>query len=200
MIFTKWAFMGMSLSLILTACTIEKRVASRGYHIEWKGRYTSAGPQSHKPEKEGHAEADNALVKRTAGSELNSEKTLAAVGAASVVRPTNAETGTLQEKSSPARAAAVTERSAKAPAVKESKHTVSKIEAGSKAKKARGESNSDGDDMLILLYILCILLPFVAVGIATHWQVEPVLLNILLSILCWIPGVIHAFIVVNRER
>ena len=53
--------------------------------------------------------------------------------------------------------------------------------------------------MLILLYILAVLIPFVAVGIVTDWDLKTVLINILLSILCYIPGVIHAFIII-RDR
>lgn len=57
--------------------------------------------------------------------------------------------------------------------------------------------DSSGDDMLILLYILAVLIPFVAVGIVTDWDLKKVLINILLCILCYIPGVIHAFITIR---
>ncbi len=53
---------------------------------------------------------------------------------------------------------------------------------------------SSDDDMLLLLYILAILIPFVAVGIVTDWDVTDVIINLLLCILCYIPGIIHAFI------
>ena len=52
----------------------------------------------------------------------------------------------------------------------------------------------NSDDMLLLLYILAVLIPFVAVGIVTDWDVTDVIINLLLCILCYIPGVIHAFI------
>lgn len=57
--------------------------------------------------------------------------------------------------------------------------------------------DSSSDDMLILLYILAVLIPFVAVGIVTDWDLKKVLINILLCILCYIPGVIHAFITIR---
>ena len=50
------------------------------------------------------------------------------------------------------------------------------------------------DDMLLMLYVLAILIPFVAVGIVTDWDVTDVIINLLLCILCYIPGIIHAFI------
>ena len=55
------------------------------------------------------------------------------------------------------------------------------------------------DDMLILLVILCFFLPFVAVGIKTDWDVKKVVINVLLCLLCGIPGIIHALIVVLND-
>jgi uncharacterized membrane protein YqaE (UPF0057 family) len=66
-------------------------------------------------------------------------------------------------------------------------------------KNEKNKEDSSDDDMLILLYVLAVLIPFVAVGIVTDWDLETVLINILLSILCYIPGVIHAFIII-RDR
>lgn len=59
------------------------------------------------------------------------------------------------------------------------------------------ESNSTDDDMLLLLYLCAIFIPFVAVGIATDWELDKVLIAVLLSFLCWIPGVIYAFITIR---
>ena len=59
------------------------------------------------------------------------------------------------------------------------------------------ESNLTDDDMLLLLYLCAIFIPFVAVGIATDWELDKVLIAVLLSFLCWIPGVIYAFIIIR---
>ncbi len=45
-------------------------------------------------------------------------------------------------------------------------------------------------------YFLCLILPPLAV--ITTGRIGAFLLNILLSVLGWIPGVIHAFMVTNR--
>ena len=66
-------------------------------------------------------------------------------------------------------------------------------------KNEKNKEDSSDDDMLILLYVLAVLIPFVAVGIVTDWDLKTVLINILLSILFYIPGVIHAFIII-RDR
>ena len=51
----------------------------------------------------------------------------------------------------------------------------------------------------IVYILLCIFIPFVAVGLATDWEVKDVVINLLLCLLCGIPGIIHAFIVCKRE-
>lgn len=59
--------------------------------------------------------------------------------------------------------------------------------------------NSNSDVNIVLLYVLCFFIPFVAVGLVTDWDIKKVLLNILLTILCGIPGIIHAIIVVHKN-
>ena len=47
------------------------------------------------------------------------------------------------------------------------------------------------------LYILAVLIPPVAVGIHTNWQL-PTLYNLLWTLIFWLPGVVHAIIVLER--
>lgn len=42
--------------------------------------------------------------------------------------------------------------------------------------------------------ILAIFISFVGVGLATDWKGNDWIINLILSLLCWIPGVIHALI------
>lgn len=50
-----------------------------------------------------------------------------------------------------------------------------------------------------LLYVLCFFIPWVAVGLATDWDVKTIIYNILWTLLCGIPGIIHAIIIVGRN-
>lgn len=50
-----------------------------------------------------------------------------------------------------------------------------------------------------LLIVLCFFIPWLAVGLATNWDVKTVVINILWTFLCGIPGIIHAIIVVNKN-
>lgn len=72
----------------------------------------------------------------------------------------------------------------------------SKVNKDSIINNSSNTSNTT-DDMMILLIILAILLPFVAVGIYTDWDVTKVLIALLLSLLFWLPGIIYALLVIN---
>ena len=58
----------------------------------------------------------------------------------------------------------------------------------------RHHSSQGSDVPAIILILLCLFLPFIAVGIVDNWGTR-FLISILLTILFWIPGVIYAFIV-----
>jgi uncharacterized membrane protein YqaE (UPF0057 family) len=61
-------------------------------------------------------------------------------------------------------------------------------------------SQKQSDDVPVgLLYVLCFFFPFIAVGIVTDWDISTVLINLLWTLLCGIPGVIHALIIVSRN-
>jgi len=47
-------------------------------------------------------------------------------------------------------------------------------------------------------YILAVLLPPAAVGIYTDWSMPTTLYSVAWTLLGWVPGVIHAFIVLGR--
>ena len=80
----------------------------------------------------------------------------------------------------------------------ELKYDAQTIKSSEKALKA-SDSNLGGDVSTGLLYVLCFFIPWLAVGLATDWDIKKVLINILLTMLCGIPGIIHAFIVVSKN-
>jgi uncharacterized membrane protein YqaE (UPF0057 family) len=51
---------------------------------------------------------------------------------------------------------------------------------------------------MIVLFILCFIFPPIAVGLATDWDTEIVIYNVLWTLLCGFPGIIHALIIVGR--
>ena len=89
--------------------------------------------------------------------------------------------------------------------VKESKNVVdqkviNKSELKKAVKEAKKSNSSKGGGIPIaVLYLLCFLFPVIAVGLATDWDLMPMIYNLLWTFLCGIPGIIHAIIVVKRE-
>jgi len=69
----------------------------------------------------------------------------------------------------------------------------------SKVKETFTESQSAMSDEKILYFILAILLPPVAVGLVTDWDILLVVVSIVLTLIFILPGIIHAIIVVNNR-
>lgn len=61
------------------------------------------------------------------------------------------------------------------------------------------KKSSPVDDNLILLVVLCFLLPPLAVYLKYNEAGKPFVVNIILTLLCGLPGVIHALIHVLRK-
>lgn len=69
-----------------------------------------------------------------------------------------------------------------------------------KQDQKKSKREKPGSDIpAIVLYILCFIIPPIAVGLATDWDLKPVIINLLLCFLFVIPGIIHALIVVSRN-
>jgi len=82
-------------------------------------------------------------------------------------------------------------------------NTISKESSVTKVKKENKKSdNSDtkDDTDILLLYVLAIFIPPLAVYLVTDGDTNTVILNIILCLLCGIPGIIHAFIVIGDNR
>lgn len=66
-----------------------------------------------------------------------------------------------------------------------------------KAMKAADGSGPDEDDK-ILIYVLAFLIPPLAVFLCYEMEDNKFLINLILTILCFLPGVIHALVVCSR--
>lgn len=67
-----------------------------------------------------------------------------------------------------------------------------------KLRKTQMKSDNASEDA-ILYYILAILIPFLAVGLVTDWDLTKVIICLLLCFLFWLPGMIYALIVVSQN-
>lgn len=194
----------------ISSCSIEKRVHRKGFHVEWNNNLGSL--KKDKKEKQEYvssvAEEEIAVVipKKTKAESVNNNNSTISTDGINLNESNETsvfvEDYTTNEVDSPESSEVNNSKFEKVKsAIIASKTTSSKEVASNKmmasnkiVKKALKNGPSTG-----LLYLLCFLIPFVAVGLATDWDINKVLINILWTFLCVIPGIIHAIIIVGRN-
>lgn len=80
-----------------------------------------------------------------------------------------------------------------------SRNSESIIKNSSLSPKIQKISEKRMTDEALLYYILAIILPFLAVGLVTDWDITKVLITVLLCFLFWLPGAIYALITVSQN-
>jgi uncharacterized membrane protein YqaE (UPF0057 family) len=191
-----------SILFLVASCTVEKRVYRNGFNVQWHAM-------------NGHSKKD----KNTEITSLEEVETVAKV----VISPKeNMKTADVYElptqeiitvaqndqASIQANSVATTPQvvSVKGMAnqtisVNQKNNEVKQIskEEMKSLRKAVKSSKKSDDVPVGLLYVLCFFIPFIAVGIVTDWDIPTVLINLLWTLLCGIPGIIHAIIIVGRN-
>jgi len=194
-----------SILFLVASCTVEKRVYRNGFNVQW---HAMNGISKKDKQVEVNSEIEELAtaqvikapkVNVTTASSYEStveaattsvpQNDLASVEVAPVVIETKTVANDIKGM-----AATTIQNSVSNKAVKH----VSKQEMKTLRKALKTQSKSD-DVPVGLLYVLCFFVPFVAVGLVTDWDVKEVIINLLLSCLCGIPGIIHAFIVVSKN-
>jgi uncharacterized membrane protein YqaE (UPF0057 family) len=191
-----------SILFLVASCTVEKRVYRNGFNVQWHAM-------------NGHSKKD----KNTEITSLEEVETVAKV----VISPKeNIKTADVyelptqeiitvaqnDEASIQANSVATTPQVVSVKGM--ANQTISANQKNNEVKQISKEemkslrkavkSSQKSDDVPVgLLYALCFFIPFVAVGIVTDWDISSVLINILWTALCGIPGIIHAIIIVGRN-
>ena len=205
----KFTLLSIVALLLLGACTVEKRVYRNGYNIQWHSSLKVKNQQLEQVTNE-EISAVSPQVEKSMNEVKNSS---------SVSRSTDAEISTLPlqgfKVNAPSQELVVNETSSekhqlaavvKQHFVKESSsksaHHAVKVDH-KKAQRLtqalnKTSENSTDDVPMIALFILCFIFPPLAVGLVTDWDTEIVIYNILWTLLCGFPGIIHALIIVGR--
>jgi uncharacterized membrane protein YqaE (UPF0057 family) len=194
----------------ISSCSIEKRLHQKGFNVEWNKNLGSL--KKDKKEKQdfvsSEAVEEIAVVnnKTTKAPSVNNNSAISVDGVnlnESNGAPVFVEDNTTIEVNSQESSVVINTKVEKvnkvisAPKASSSKEVAidNKTIASTKiVKKALKNGPSTG-----LLYVLCFFIPFLAVGLATDWDTNTVLINLLWTLLCGIPGVIHAIIIVGRN-
>ena len=205
----KFTLLSLVSLLLLGACTIEKRVYRNGYNIQW---HTSLKVKNQQPEQVANEEIS--AVNSQQEKSMNEGKNSARVSLS-----TDAQISTLPVQgykiNAPSQefvvnqcsiekqqlAAVVQQHFVKESSSKAAYHAVKvdhkKAQRLTQALNKTSENSKDYIPMIVL-FILCFIFPPIAVGLATDWDTEIVIYNILWTLLCGFPGIIHALIIVGR--
>ncbi|MEN9971820.1 MAG: hypothetical protein RIS20_167 [Bacteroidota bacterium] len=194
-----------SILFLVASCTVEKRVYRNGYNVQW---HAMNGISKKDKQIEVNSEVEelaaaqvikapkvNALTASTYEAKLEETTTsvpqndVASVEVAPIVLDSKSLANDIKGM-----AATTIQNSELNKAVKHD----SKQQMKTLRKALKTQSKSD-DIPLGLLYVLCFIFPFIAVGIVTDWDLTTILINLLWCALCIIPGIIHALIVVGRN-
>jgi uncharacterized membrane protein YqaE (UPF0057 family) len=194
----------------ISSCSIERRLHQKGFHVEWNKNLSSL--KKDKKEKQDYVSSEAleeiAIVspKTTKSPSVNSNSAISVDGVSineSIEAPVFVEDNTTNEVNS--------QESSVLNNTKIEKVKMSIIASkASSSKKMTSENKTMASSKLVkkalkddvpigLLYVLCFFIPFVAVGLATNWDINKVLINLLWTFLCGIPGIIHAIIIVGRN-
>ena len=190
----------------ISSCSIEKRLHQKGFNVEWNKNLGSL--KKDKKEKQDYVSSEAveeiAVVsnKTTKAPSVNNNSEISVDGVtlnesndASVfveditTNEVNSEVSSVVNNTK-------TEKVNSSSKVSSSKEVASNKTMNSTkiVKKALKNDMPKG-----LLYLLCFLMPWLAVGFATDWDIKTVIINILWTFLCGIPGIIHAIIIVGRN-
>lgn len=207
----KFTLLSLVSLLLLGACTLEKRVYRNGYNIQW---HTSLKVKNHQPEQVANEEisATSPQVEKSMNEGKNSAKVSLSTDAQISTLPVQgyninapSQEIVLNQGSTEKQqlAAVVQQHFVKEISSKAAHHAVKvdhkKAQRLTKALSKTSENSTD-DVPMIALFILCFIFPPLAVGLATDWDTEIVIYNILWTLLCGFPGIIHALIIVGRYR
>lgn len=180
------------IALSFTSCSVEKRHYMNGYHLEWFGDKKDAKDQA-------TVKTTKAVVAEESAVAVQEESQISPVAPATEIAPVQksvaapvalAKTKTVAAKSVSANSVvSKSNNNGTVAAVK------SVVKQGKKEMNSKPASDKPSKGLLILLAIL---IPWLAVGLATDWEVKPLIINLLLSLTC-IGAIIHAIVIVNRN-
>lgn len=182
------AIAALVLAVTFNSCSMEKRHYMKGFYIERNAHKEITATPSKQVAVENAAVAETKKEAAPATTIVTTEENVA-------IQPLAAPANNTPVASNKA---VVEQIKSSAPVTvvkadkKSDRPTISK---GKASKQGKPESQMPDKGLLI---VLAIFIPWLAVGLATDWEVKPLVINLLLSLTC-IGAIIHAIIVVNKN-
>ncbi|MFM6935571.1 MAG: YqaE/Pmp3 family membrane protein [Flavobacteriales bacterium] len=201
----KILFFSMSALFLIASCTVEKRIYRNGFNVQWHAM-------------NGISKKDKNVMDEMPSEEVFVAQTIVSPKSKVQVADVYTTASTEVTTDNTADVASISNQplildvkkdevsGVKGMAAQTIQNHHKELKKGSVAKQvmkaistSKKQSQKSNDVPVGLLYVLCFFIPFVAVGIVTDWDITTVLINVLWTALCGIPGIIHAIIVVNRN-
>lgn len=198
----KILLLAASILFLVASCTLEKRVYRNGFNVQW---HAMNGHSKNDKSTEITSTEEVETVAKVVISPMENRQTATVyeLPTQEVITIAKNDEASIQSNSIATTPLVVSVKGIADQTIsvnqknKEAKQ-ISKQEIKALKKVVKSQKKSD-DVPIGLLYVLCFFIPFVAVGLATEWDVTTVIVNLLWTLLCGIPGIIHAFIVVSRN-
>jgi uncharacterized membrane protein YqaE (UPF0057 family) len=186
------------IALMFSSCMVEKRQHMSGYHVEWFGK---------KEVNTENKEAEKApLVQQVSTSAPTSE--VAEAETATLLEPVNAqpivESVANANQSIQKKATKRAERVLRAIAEQSGMSTLRETSQGEGINATRPSTNSEWNNASetdkVLLVVLCFFLPPLAVYLYEGSWTKRCTVNLILTLLCGLPGLIHALVVILGDK
>ncbi|MGR6087903.1 MAG: YqaE/Pmp3 family membrane protein [Arcticibacter sp.] len=190
-------------SILFSSCSFEKRLYTKGYHIDWASKSHTAengsvAPNSRKSQNETSAFNNTLNVVETKKASTSQDF----VSSVNTNNPTENNSYVLaSEKTLVAPSLSNTQTPNQTFGSSSPETKVSAADVLPKNKKLIKKLIRRGTDDTVLLVILALLIPPLAMFFyeGENWT-DRCTLNLILTLLCWLPGVIHALFVILDNR
>ncbi|MFM8949608.1 MAG: YqaE/Pmp3 family membrane protein [Bacteroidota bacterium] len=185
-------------SMLVSSCSFEKRLYTKGYHIDWVSKNhkteNSTEAQTIRPSATEH-DSFNETGPAVAIKSSTTQETFSPIN---IIKPTENNTSALASEKIIVPPSTTVNRTVE---VARPETKVSASDVLPKNKRLLKKLIRRGADDTVLYVILALLIPPLAMFLyeGENWT-DRCTLNLILTLLCWLPGVIHAVFVILDNR
>jgi uncharacterized membrane protein YqaE (UPF0057 family) len=187
-------------ALLITSCTVEKRHYTDGYHVEWHNKAGKNKKVDYKEESTATATQQTNQQQEAVAVVTEQSAPAQQVENVPVVssEKLNVEKESISREEKQALRQSIREHKAMARSISRETRNDSEVLGATNFSNSQISEASEPDK--VLLIILAILIPPLALYLYEGEWTNRVLLNLILSILCWIPGLIHALVIIIGDK
>ncbi|MFN5324167.1 MAG: YqaE/Pmp3 family membrane protein [Bacteroidota bacterium] len=193
-----FAFTLLLLSILSISCSFEKRLYNRGYHIDWVSKNRSVIIPTQTIEDRGGSRTSDSLSYQTLNNLPTQRENVFFKKEAKTAMSVDYDTP-VYAQSAPALIATPTPMSkvinTMGPPASQTQLITADLLPKNKKLVRKFLRNTDDDQLLLV--ILALLLPPLSMYMyeGNRWT-DKCTLNLVLTILCWVPGVVHALLTI----